>query len=485
MNRKISMKATPIKNFIDEYKLHGADRLHMPGHKGAFGYGDDITEIHGVSSLYEEEGIIRESEEIAGSIFETGRTFYGTEGSSQVIKAMCYMALLYHRGINESFRNHECTIVASRNAHKAFIHASMLLGFNIAWLPTESDAYSLCECKVTPEGLNRFLVQYRSDHRDEEIVGVYITSPDYLGNILDIRGLSVIAHENDLLLMVDNAHGSYLKFMEEDMHPVSVGADMCSDSAHKTLPVLTGGAYLHISKTAPGELRSMGKKAMLMFGSTSPSFLILKSLDEANERLDVEGYRESASILSQLKKRLTLEGRLQRLGISLVGNEPLKLTFSFSDSCITGSWFMDELRKYNIECEYGGVDYVVTMWSPYMDCWKTADRLYDALWKILDEEYLRLNAGADIASGQKQERRGFISERSFNLPEVVYKPYETMFMPHKRVEVGMGIAGRIAADSVLECPPAVSPIVAGERITEEVIKVLEHLGTKYIDIISE
>lgn len=88
---------------------------------------------------------------------------------------------------------------------------------------------------------------------------VYITSPDYLGNLADIGGMSDVCRKYGVLLIVDNAHGAYLHFLPKPEHPLDLGAEMCCDSAHKTLPVLTGGAYLHISQMLRQSLSKMRK----------------------------------------------------------------------------------------------------------------------------------------------------------------------------------------------------------------------------------
>ena len=154
-------------------------------------------------------------------------------------------------------------------------------GLQVAYHPfplLPEDDFSLCRCIITPEILKEELKR-----AEGKISAVYITSPDYLGGMSDIKSLSETAREYGVPLIVDNAHGAYLRFLKDSLHPIDLGADMCCDSAHKTLPVLTGGAYLHISENAPETYKNLGKKAMELFGSTSPSYLILQSLDKANE----------------------------------------------------------------------------------------------------------------------------------------------------------------------------------------------------------
>ena len=120
---------TPIADFVRRYADSGMIRAHMPGHKGKSFLGCetlDITEIQGADSLYEAEGIIRRSESYAGELFGSGRTVYSTEGSSQCIRAMLYLALTCGNGSR--------TVVAARNVHRAFVYAAALLDFEIVWL---------------------------------------------------------------------------------------------------------------------------------------------------------------------------------------------------------------------------------------------------------------------------------------------------------------------------------------------------------------
>ena len=234
---------TPIVDFVRSYAKSGTSRLHMPGHKGQklLGFEDaDITEIKGADELYEAEGIIAESEANATKLFGTAHTYYSTEGSSQCIRAMLCLAL------QAAPAGQRPVLLAARNAHKALLYAAALLDFDIEWLwPAPEAAGALCSCPVTAGQLEQALERLSGQGRTP--FGVYVTSPDYLGGMQDIAALSKVCDAHGVPLLVDNAHGAYLNFLVGgSKHPMALGAAMCCDSGHKTLPVLTGGAYLHL-----------------------------------------------------------------------------------------------------------------------------------------------------------------------------------------------------------------------------------------------
>ena len=122
---------TPILDFVRAYAAGSSVRAHMPGHKGVPRLGCepfDITEIAGADALYEADGIIAKSEEHATALFGTNRTLYSTEGSSQCIRAMLFLAATRKKSPGRA------RILAGRNAHKAFLYAAALLDLDVEWL---------------------------------------------------------------------------------------------------------------------------------------------------------------------------------------------------------------------------------------------------------------------------------------------------------------------------------------------------------------
>lgn len=440
---------TPICDFVRDYAARRPDRLHMPGHKGR-GEAErlDITEITGADVLYHPRGIILESEKNAAALFGSRRTVYSAEGSSLSIRAMVFLAMQDARKRGKTPR-----IAAGRNAHKVFITAAALLDVQVRWLyPAQTG--SLLTCQITPETLEEAL------GHGEPVTAVYITSPDYLGNVADISGLSRVCRRYGCLLLVDNAHGAYLGFLPEGQHPMAQGADMCCDSAHKTLPVLTGGGYLHISSHAPGELDSMADSAMALFASTSPSYLILQSLDAANGILDGSWKR---ALHHAVIEWAAVKRHIRDLGFCLTGQEPLKLTVMPKKFGYTGEQLGELLEGKNIYCEFADPDYLVLMLPVEYD---------PALPRRICAAFEAIAPRAEITTPAPTLGRGVS----------VLSPHAALFHPAEQVALSQAL-GRVMADPTVSCPPAIPVICCGERIDAWAVEAMEYYGITQVRVL--
>lgn len=445
---------TPICDFVRQYAAREPMRLHMPGHKGRPFLGAemlDITEIPGADVLYHAEGIILESEENAASLFGTKKTLYSAEGSSLPIRAMLYLVSLY-----AARQGRKPLVAAGRNAHKVFITAAALLDVQVSWLYPEGKG-NLLSCEITPEGLEAFLRT-----APELPAAVYITSPDYLGNMADVAGLSRVCRKYGCLLLVDNAHGAYLNFLEESLHPMALGADLCCDSAHKTLPVLTGGAYLHVGKAAPGLFAEAAESAMALFASTSPSYLILQSLDQANAYL-ANGFRERLKDAVQAWDRV--KDSLKEAGWELEGQEPLKLTILPKSYGYTGEKLAELLEKQNIFCEFSDPDHLVLMLPV---------EFVGPLPGIVETALLAIPRRRAISSAAPVLHRA----------EAVLSPHEALFRPSRMVSTRDAL-GKIMADPTVSCPPAIPVICSGERIEQWAVDAMAYYGITRVRVIMD
>ncbi len=456
---------TPIADFVKKYIDSDTSRLHMPGHKGKGPLGIesmDITEIKGADALYEASGIIEKSEANATALFGTQKTLYSTEGSSQCIRAMLFLAIQAKQAENGG----RPLILAARNVHKAFLYAGALLDFRVEWLYSDSSD-SICSCIISPDALEKKL-----SSMDETPSAVYITSPDYLGGMSDIKALAIICHRYNTYLLVDNAHGAYTKFLSPSMHPMDMGADICCDSAHKTLPVLTGGAYLHIGKNAPKEFAKNAKQALALFGSTSPSYLILQSLDMCNKYLagcsvaenKVDTYAEKLNNLC--RELASFKSELKGRGWKVMDSDPLKLVIRCD-----GNKVAEALRAARVECEYADEDYVVFMLTPEND-----KRDFDRISRVLSRDFYNSIDGVE----DRMEKTSIpISEntRVMSLRQAFWSSHETVDIEEA--------AGRICASPLVSCPPAIPIVISGEIISQDTIELFKKYHIQQVEVVAE
>ena len=437
----------PICDFVRRYAAEGPARLHMPGHKGSGDLGElrDITEIDGADDLFAPHGIIAESEENASRLFGA-RTLYSAGGST-----LCIQAMLYLTALAATANGKTPTVLAGRNAHKAFVHAAALLHIAVRWIyPDKAQPYY--SGRITAADVKAALCA------DTPPTAVYITTPDYLGNTVDVAAIAAVCHASGVPLLVDNAHGAYLKFLPQSRHPLDLGADMCCDSAHKTLPVLTGGAYLHIADSAPTVFHERAIEAMALFGSSSPSYLILQSLDAVNDRLPTF----AAALERFLPQAATLRERLAAAGFETVGDEPLKLTVNARSHGCSGRTLATLLMDNHIYPEFYDADFLVLMLTPEN--------------RAADIERLLHAFGTNDAVYAPQP----------TLPlargERVCSVREALFAPRETIPAAQSL-GRVCGTPTVGCPPAIPIAVSGEQIGPEALELFRRYGVEQVEVL--
>lgn len=440
---------TPIVSFLKSYQEKSPVRMHMPGHKGAgiLGFeGMDLTEIYGADELFAAEGIIKESEQNASNLFGCP-TYYSTQGSTLCIQTMCTILCQ-----DAKSKGKKPKILAGRNAHRSFIHAAALLDFEIEWLYGNSDYLS---CKIHAEDLEKAIIESLP-------TAVYLTNPDYLGNLLDIKSLASVCKKHNVLLAIDNAHGAYLRFLKDSLYPIDLDADLCCDSAHKTLPVLTGGAYLHLSDSLNQVWKNDVKHFMEYFSSTSPSYLIMASLDAANEVLDTTFKN---SMFECIQRVDGLKNTLVQHGYTILSGEPMKITISTKEFGYTGNEIANLLMECDIYPEFYDSDYIVLMPSPY----NTKDdlkRLETCLCGIEGKPIL-------VNKPPKLEQ----SKKAMNVRQALFSSSITL-------DVSKSL-GQVCSSVTVSCPPAILPVIPGEVISESSIEVMKYYGIETIRVVKE
>lgn len=427
---------TPIHDFLAKYASQAPVRCHMPGGKDN---PLDITEIDGADSLFECNGIIKASEKNAAAVFGSGKTLYSCGGSTLAIQTMLALAKAYNPRKNR--------VAASRYCHKSLISACVLLNLDVDWI----EPLSFLSCEIAPEAVEGAI--------NDSTLCVFAQSIDYYGGECDISSISEVCKKHGLPLLTDNAHGAYRVFTHN--HPMLQGADLSADSAHKTLPCLTGGAYLHINRNAPKIFTERAKEMMSLFGSSSPSYLILDSLDLCNRHIALE--KEKAEKTMEEIERL--KANLRDIGCTLRQSDPMRITLDAEKIGYSGFQLSRELAKNNVICEYADQKYTVMLFS-------TSQPLTDFP-KILA-------AAKNITKKTPLESPSLslsIPEAAMSLKTAVFSPSEEI--PLKRAQ------GRICASVTAPCPPCVPVIMPGEIFSEREIAALGLWGVENVRVLAE
>ncbi|WMJ22549.1 aminotransferase class I/II-fold pyridoxal phosphate-dependent enzyme [Paludicola sp. MB14-C6] len=445
---------TPIFDFLTNYRNQNGSRLHMPGHKG-IGiapkgssyesiYSYDITEITNADELFSADGIILESEENTSYLYQTKHTSFSAGGSTLCIQAM--LKLVAKPGE---------TIIAARNVHSSFINTCALLDITPYFvLPKFNDDFFVSG-EITPQSIQQAI----NDCPNAK--AVYITSPDYLGCISDVKAIAAICNQHHIPLVVDNAHGAHLKFLPEDIHPITLGATLCCDSAHKTLPVLTGGAYLHVSNKS-NITKQQVKSGMALFGSTSPSYLILASLDLNNCYLDCFAKKDFEKLQENV---LRIEQIAREKGFTPISKyyDITKLTFDAYQVGLTGVELKRHFQNYQIEPEYTAERHVVLMLSP-MNSDVDLQRIITAIQSI------------------KQKPRIQTEKASYCIPKRHMNIREALFSEQEKCDINEAI-GKIAAEVKIKCPPGVPIVLPGEQIDQNTQKLLKKSSISSLNVV--
>lgn len=434
-------------DFLKQYKKAKPVRCHTPGHSGKaralspfkriLGY--DITEIDGADSLYASNSIIKACETKAAEIFECEASLISAGGCTLAIQTMLALCVKANQ-----------KIAIGRNAHRCAVSTLALLGACPIWIYPQGDM------PVSYQDVASVLEQ------DPEVCAVYLTSPDYCGRLCDIAEIAVLCKTKGIPLLVDNAHGSHLGFLPQELDPIKLGATMAAYSLHKTLPVFTGGALLNIAekKYVPD-----AKHTMAVFGSTSPSYLIMASIDLCLDWLKKQGrsaFSAAQARVDRLKDLARSRGFLCHAELS----DKMRLTLDFSDftqsGCVVAQYFL--LRK--IVPDFYDSRYVVFILTPQL-----SRRDFKKIEKAL--KGIKLTAAA--------------SKKEFcPLPvcRTAVSPRTALLAQHETVSLETA-SGKICAEVLCPCPPGIPVVVPGEEINDAAISCLKQNNYSEIKVLKQ
>lgn len=257
---------------------------------------------------------------------------------------------------------------------------------------------------------------------------------------------------------------------------------MCCDSGHKTLPVLTGGAYLHLGPDAPVCDEAAVRSALALFGSTSPSYLILQSLDGCNRALAEEFRPQLAACCAALEALRAELNACAGCEFVLPGQgsarEPLKLTLDAAALGLTGQALADRLRAGAVECEYADPRYVVLMATP----WNSAEDLA-RLRAVLTACCAEAKPGPAPQLPDAGSAFAALESALAEHPPVC-SIREAVFAPQQRLLIHEA-EGRVCAMPTVSCPPAIPIVVSGETVSPEAVALMERYGIETVAVLEQ
>ncbi len=455
-----------MEDQLKSYNCNNPYRFHMPGHKGKnifspneeiILYGNDITEIEGMDNLHNPKGVIKDMLDHIANTYGVRRTFLSTNGSTTSLHA----AIL-------GLTNPKDQIIIARDCHKAVYNAMILGDLNPVYLPISFNK------NIGLANLDN-LMDFETTIKDSDAKVVVITYPSYFGICCDIKEIVRIVHKYKKIIVVDEAHGSHLKF--SGLLPLSAedaGADIIIQSAHKTLPALTQTSMLHINANLD---TSKIESYLSILMTTSPSYLMMVSLeksvrfmaDNAKIRLDKNLYA-----IDKLSKEYINAGKIFKdkdyfLANNVYDFDSSKLLFRLAEAGIIATDGKKLLRKrYNIEMEMADTEYI----NGFMTVSDEVDDLRFLFQSV--DDIIRSEGSNTIIDLSAYARMVVAPEIGMNI--------RSAFYAKKTVLPLNSATQKISGDYIIPYPPGIPLICPGERITGELINMINELYQAGIEI---
>ena len=450
-----------LQKELEKYYNENYLPMHMPGHKRniellgeKLPYKIDITGITGFDDLHHAEGIIKNIEEKAKKIYGSKRSFILVNGSTCGILS----------GIR-SVTKFGDKVLVSRNSHKSVYNAIEINGLEPVYVLPE-----IGEDKIDRNISARKIEEKIKENKDIKLI--IITSPTYEGVISNIKEIVEIAHKYNIPVLVDEAHGAHLKFMNIENEALNSGADIVIQSLHKTLPALTGTAILHMQ----GELvkEENIKRELSIFETSSPSYVLMSSIDNCLDLLEKKGkelfkqYEENLKIFYKETKNLE---KLKILGNEIKEKNYYdfgKIVIKTDNTNITGKELFDILRKkYKIELEMTSINYVIAMTS-ICDTKENFTKLLNAL-KEIDR---------DLEKNEQKEQ----VEINIKLPKINTKILDAVNNENSEYINYKNAKNMVSKEYIWVYPPGIPLITPGEIIDEKIIKKVEEFNKNKIEV---
>ena len=447
----------PIYEMLNEYTRCNPLPFHMPGHLLGRGLNEemklvgslDITEIPGSDCLHEPHGVIKKAQELATTCFGADYSMFLVNGSTCGIHAMI-QATIEPAG----------KLILGRDCHVSALNALAQINGEPVFAFPEVDEKSGIPLGVTAEGLEKVI------KANPDAQAILITRPGYYGIATNLNEISKLAKTYKIPLLVDEAHGAHFCFHDDFPKPaISLGADLCVQSLHKTLPALTQCAVLHGRNDGLIE-RSLIEKTVSMVQTTSPSYLLMSSIDIARSIMENKGrelYENLKHNITDFCVGLCKNTCIKRVAFdySTFETDFSRIVLSFESTGLTGFEAEQLLRtRFGIVAEMADLNNIVLIATPFH----------------IPEDFDKLLLALELIS---KEFCGTLTKRlspiwPINSPERVLPLRQALFDSGEEISINNAI-GRVNGGYITPYPPGIPLIIPGEIITREIMEYINTL----------
>lgn len=469
MREELNQNRTPILEGLKEYIAKDTLPFHVPGHKQGRGLEEfrefvgeqvmaiDLTCFQGTDNICNPLAEIKEAQELAATAYGADHAYFLTNGTTSGIQAMIM-----------SVCRPGDKIILPRNAHKSAIGGIILSGAVPIYIQPEVCTRNGIALAITPQKVAEALKK----HPDAK--GVFVVNPTYYGFTANLKSIVQLAHNYEIPVLVDEAHGAHLPFHPElPFSAMEAGADIAATSTHKMGGSMTQSSILLLKEglISPNRVKSM----LNLSQTTSPSYVLLASIDVARKQMYFKGQdmlTKTLSLVKEARNELSSVPGLRVVGSELVGKpgcydwDPTKLTINVDGLGLSGFEVETLLRqKYGIQVELADLHNILLLFS-IGDDQETKDRLVAAI--------------KDIALGRmvKNVIKLTVHMPESDLPDLVASPQEAFYSDTKRVRFEDSV-DEIAAEMIMAYPPGIPILCPGERITPEIVKYVEILKKEH------
>ena len=461
----MNQNRAPIYEALEQFRKNKVVPFDVPGHKRGRGNPElvqllgkqcvelDVNSMKPLDNLCHPISVIKEAEELAAEAFGASHAFLMVGGTTSAVQSMVLTAC--KKGEK---------IILPRNVHRSVINALVVNGATPIYVNPDVD-------KKLGIALGMKISQVEKAIEDNpDAVAILVNNPTYYGICSNLKTIVEIAHAHNMLVLVDEAHGTHFYFGENmPITAMAAGADMASVSMHKSGGSLTQSSFL---LTGPNVSAGYVRQVINLTQTTSASYLLLASLDISRRNLALwgkEAFEEVEKIAAYARNEINKIDGYYAYGEELINGDSIydfdttKLTVYTLDIGLAGIEVYDKLRdEYDIQLELGDIGNILAYIS-IGDRMRETERLVSALY--------------DIRRRYKKDRTGLFDHEYIN-PSVVMTPQEAFYAEKEEMIPIRETNGRICTEFVMCYPPGIPILAPGERITQEIIDYIVYAKEK-------